>query len=53
MAFLTPIAITKFRGLFENPKAFETSKEHRNDTRVCTMNIMGMIARSASLFVVS
>ena len=51
--FLTPIATTKLRGLFEKPKALETRAETRNETKVWTMKMTGMMARSISLSVVN
>ena len=50
---LTPIAITKLRGLFEKPNAFETRAEQSNETRVWTIKIRGITARSTSLSVVN
>ena len=50
---LTPIATTKLRGLFEKPNVFETRAEQRNETRVWTIKIRGMMARSTSLSVVN
>ena len=45
--------MTKLRGLFENPKAFDMPQEQRKETKVCTMNMTGMMANSASLSAVS
>ncbi len=50
---LTPIATTKLRGLFEKPNAFETRAEQMNETRVWTIKIKGIMARSTSLSVVN
>ena len=51
--FLTPIATTKLRGLFEKPKAIETRAETRKETKVWTMKMTGMMASSISLSVVN
>lgn len=45
----TPIAIRKLRGRFLKPRALPTRYEQRNDTRVWTTKMTGMMASSTSL----
>jgi hypothetical protein len=47
------MAMTKFRGLFLNRNALATPTEHKYDTNVCTKNMTGITASSASLSAVS
>ena len=49
MAKLTPIAVTKFVGLFANPNPLDTAIETKYDTVVCTTKITGITASSANL----
>ena len=46
---LTAMAVTKFEGLFLNLKSMDISQEENHETRICVMNMSGMMARSASL----
>ena len=49
----TPIAVTKLAGRLARPKAFDTARETRYETRVWTTKITGMTARSTSVSAVS
>lgn len=51
--FHTPIAVTKFAGLFPNPNPLETTTETKYETVVCTTKITGMTANSSNLSAVN
>lgn len=50
---LTPMAVTKLAWRLRKPKILETAFEQPNETRVMTMKMAGMIAKSISLSAVS
>ena len=47
------MAMTKLRGLFENPKAFDTPQAQAKETMVCTMKMRGMMANSTRVSAVN